>query len=71
MINSDEIQILIDNTDYTTQISEYSESGGEKNYKLIKTMGNTFKKVLQGKSDYQLEPDHNGTQVLVKHDFVF
>jgi len=49
------------------------------NYCVKKVKERGFKKIIVGetvdkwigKSDYQLEPDHNGTQVLVKHDFVF
>lgn len=55
MINGQELQISINNVDYSTKISDFSESGGDIIYKIKKTFNNTFRRIANGKNNYTLK----------------
>jgi len=54
MIGED-IQIFIDETEYTTKISNITENGGENIYSTIKCFNNSYKKTLIGVEPFTLE----------------
>ena len=49
-----DILISVDGVDYTNKIVSYTESGGTKKVKHIKTMGNSYKTVVCGRDDYMV-----------------
>jgi len=49
-----DISISIDGIDYTNKIVGYTESGGEKKVNHIKCMGNNYKTIVTGRTDYAL-----------------
>lgn len=50
----EDIIITIDSVDYTTDIDSVEESGGVREYTTRKMIGNSYKKIETGRSDYEL-----------------
>jgi len=50
----EDITIEIDSTDYSKDIDSHSETGGERTQKRIKCLGNNYKVVETGRSDYEV-----------------
>jgi len=50
----DEVSISIDGVDYSTSINSIEESGGEKQFIIKKMMGNNYKRIETGRTDYEL-----------------
>jgi hypothetical protein len=49
-----DITITIGGTEYTNDIDRYTETGGEFTYKTVKMSGNNYKKILTGRTDYEV-----------------
>jgi len=51
---SEDINISIGGSDYTTSINEISESGGERKYVIKKMFNNNYKRIETGREDYTI-----------------
>jgi hypothetical protein len=55
MITGQDIIIKIGTTDYSNDIEEFTESGGEQEIRHIKTFGNNYESVVINTEDYNLD----------------
>ncbi len=51
----EDVIISIGGTDYSVYIDSYSESGGEKQIKTIRTFGQNYEDIVVGREDYNIE----------------
>lgn len=54
IITSDDVVITIDGVDYSNFIDNYEEEGGKREWAILRTMGNNYKRISTGRTNYKV-----------------